>query len=105
VHYLTVKLVVLYTQPDDADGFDAHYLGVHGPLVEQLPGLERWESARFVSALDGGDQTYHRIAELYFADQAALQAALSSDASQATAGDYRQMAPPGSRRFVAAVDE
>jgi uncharacterized protein (TIGR02118 family) len=105
VHYMTVKLVVLYTQPDDADGFDAHYLGVHGPLVEQLPGLERWESARFVSALDGGDQTYHRIAELYFADQAALQAALSSDESRATAGDYRRIAPPGSRRFVAAVDE
>jgi uncharacterized protein (TIGR02118 family) len=38
---MTVKLVALYTQPDDVDGFDDHYLGVHGPLVEQLPGLER----------------------------------------------------------------
>jgi len=102
---MAVKLVVLYTQPDDADGFDDHYLGVHGPLVDQLPGLVRWESARFVSALDGGDQTYHRIAELYFTDQAALQAALGSDEGQATAGDYQQIAPPGSRMFVAAVDE
>src|SRR5437879_2690677 len=63
---MTVNLVVLYTQPDDADGFDEHYLGVHGPLVEQIPGLERWEGARFVAAPDGGEQTYHRIAELYF---------------------------------------
>lgn len=102
---MTVKLVVLYTQPDDAGGFDDHYLGVHGPLVERLPGLVRWESARFVGAADGGEQTYHRIAELYFADEAALQAAFGSEEGQATAGDYQQIAPPGSRMFVAAVDD
>jgi uncharacterized protein (TIGR02118 family) len=102
---MTVKLVVLYTQPDDADGFDEHYLGVHGGLVEQIPGLERWESARFVAAPDGGDQTYHRIAELYFTDQEALQAALGSAQGRAAAGDYQQIAPPGSRMFVAAMDD
>lgn len=102
---MTVKLVVLYTQPDDADGFDEHYLGVHAPLVEKVPGLQRWEGARFVSAPDGGDQTYHRIAELYFTDLAALQAALGSDEGNATAGDYQKIAPPGSRMFVAAIDE
>jgi conserved hypothetical protein len=102
---MTVKLVVLYTQPDDADGFDEHYLGEHAPLVDKVPGLERWEGARFVAAADGGEQTYHRIAELYFADQAALQAALDSDQGRATAADYQQIAPPGSRLFVAAIDE
>ena len=102
---MTVKLVVLYTQPDDTEDFDRHYLGVHGPLVEQVPGLVRWEGARFVGALDGGDQTYHRIAELYFTDQAALEAALGSDEGRATAGDYQQIAPPGSRMLVATVDE
>jgi uncharacterized protein (TIGR02118 family) len=102
---MTVKLGVLYRQPDDVDGFDEHYLGVHAALVEQIPGLERWEGARFVAAPDGGEQTYHRIAELYFTDQGALQAALGSDQGRATAGDYQQIAPPGSRMFVAAVDE
>lgn len=101
---MTVKLVVLYTQPDDADAFDKHYLAVHGPLVDTIPGLEKWEGARFVAAADGGESTYHRIAELYFTDQAALQAALGSDEGKATAGDYQQIAPPGSRMFVAAVD-
>jgi uncharacterized protein (TIGR02118 family) len=101
---MTVKLVVLYTQPDDADAFDRHYLGVHGPLVDKIPGLERFESARIVAAADGGDTTYHRIAELYFTDQAALQAALGSDEGKSTAGDYQQIAPPGSRMFVASVD-
>jgi uncharacterized protein (TIGR02118 family) len=102
---MTVKLVVLYTQPDDADRFDEHYLGVHGPLVAKIPGLERWEGARFLATPDGSELTYHRIAELYFTDQAALEAALGSDAGRATAGDYQQIAPPGSRMFVAAVDE
>jgi uncharacterized protein (TIGR02118 family) len=101
---MTVKLVVLYTQPDDADAFDEHYLAVHAPLVEKIPGLQRFEGARFGAALDGGEQTYHRIAELYFADQAALEAALGTDEGKATGRDYGQIAPPGSRMFVAALD-
>jgi uncharacterized protein (TIGR02118 family) len=102
---MTVKLVVLYTQPEDAERFDAHYLGIHGPLVEKIPGLLRWEGARIVGAPDGGDQTYHRVAELYFTDPAALQAALATEQGKATAGDYQQIAPAGSRMFVAAVDD
>jgi uncharacterized protein (TIGR02118 family) len=101
---MTVKLVVLYTQPDDADAFDEHYLGVHGPLADKIPGLERWESARMVAAADRGEQTYFRIAELYFADQEALEAALGSDEGKAVGADYQQIAPPGSRMFVATVD-
>jgi len=102
---MTVKLVVLYTPPADSDGFDEHYLGVHGPLVQTIPGLLHFESARLVGAADGGEQTYSRIAELSFADQAALEAALGSEQGKATAADYQQIAPPGSRMFVAAVDE
>jgi uncharacterized protein (TIGR02118 family) len=101
---MTVKLVVLYTQPDDPDDFDKHYLGVHGPLVDGIPGLQKWEGARFVAAADGGESTYFRVAELYFADQAALEAALGSDEGKATAADYQQIAPPGSRMFIAALD-
>jgi uncharacterized protein (TIGR02118 family) len=101
---MTVKLVVLYTQPDDANAFDEHYLGVHVSLVHKIPGLERFESARIVAATDGGESNYHRIAELWFADEAALQAAMGSDERKATAADYQQIAPPGSRIFLAAVD-
>jgi|SRR5580658_469172 uncharacterized protein (TIGR02118 family) len=101
---MTVKLVVLYTQPDDPAAFDEHYLGVHGPLVEKIPGLQRFEIGKFVAALDGGEQTYYRIAELYFADQAAMDAAFGSPEGGATAADYGQIAPPGSRMFVVTVD-
>ena len=48
--------------------------------------------------------TYHRIAELWFEDQESLQAALGSEEGKATARDYQQIAPPGSRMFIATVD-
>ncbi|HKC27235.1 MAG TPA: EthD family reductase [Jatrophihabitans sp.] len=101
---MTVKLVVLYSQPTDADEFDKHYLGVHVPLVERIPGLQRFEGARIAAAADGGEATYFRIAELWFADQEALQTGLGSEEGKATAADYQEIAPPGSRMFVAALD-
>jgi uncharacterized protein (TIGR02118 family) len=102
---VTVKLVVLYTQPSDPEAFDRHYLGTHMPLVRSIPGLDRAETGRVGAVLDGGEETYYRVAELYFADQAALQAAFGSSEGQATAAEYQQIAPPGSRMFIQALDE
>jgi uncharacterized protein (TIGR02118 family) len=102
---VTVKLVVLYTQPSDPEAFDRHYLGTHAPLVAAIPGLQRFESGQVATALDGGEKTYYRIAELYFADQAALQAAFASSEGQATAADYQEIAPPGSRMFIENIDD
>ena len=101
---MTVKLVVLYTQPDDPAVFDEHYLGVHMPLVAKVPGLQRAEAGRLTAALDGGAQTYYRITELYFADQGAMNTALRSPEGQATAADYQKIAPSGSRMFVQVLD-
>jgi uncharacterized protein (TIGR02118 family) len=102
---VTVKLVVLYTKPSDPEAFDAHYLGTIVPLVSAIPGLQRAETGWIDAALDGGEQPYYRIAELYFADQAALQAALASDEGRATAADYQKIAPPGSRMFTEILDQ
>ena len=102
---MTVKLVVLYTQPSDPDAFDRHYLGTHMPLVGAIPGLERAETGQITTALDGGEQTYYRVAELYFADQAALQGAFASEEGRATAADYQEIAPPGSRMFIEVLDD
>jgi uncharacterized protein (TIGR02118 family) len=102
---MTVKLIVLYTQPDDTDAFDRHYLGTHMPLAQAIPGLQRAETGRISAALDAGEKTYYRVAELYFADQKALEAAFGTDEGQATAADYQQIAPPGSRMFIEALDD
>jgi uncharacterized protein (TIGR02118 family) len=102
---MTIKLVVLYAQPADPAAFDEHYLGIHAPLVEKLPGLQRFETGRITAALDGGEQTYHRVAELYFADQAAMDGAFGSPEGAATAQDYGQIAPPGSRMLIEVIDD
>ena len=102
---MTVKLVVLYTQPEDHAAFDEHYLSVHMPMASKLPGLQRAETGTFTAALDGGEQTYYRIAELYFADQDALNAAFGSPEGATTAGDYGEIAPPGSRLLVEVLDD
>jgi uncharacterized protein (TIGR02118 family) len=102
---MTVKLVVLDTQPDDADAFDQHYAGTHMPLVAKVPGLQRTETGRVRAAIDGGEKTYYRITELYFADQAALQAGFGSAEGKATAADYQKIAPAGSRMYVMPVDD
>ena len=102
---MTVKLVVLYTHPDDPDAFDRHYLGTHMPLVAMISGLQRTETARIVAVADPGEQTYYRVTELYFADQGALDAAFGSEEGKASVADYQNIAPPGSRLFVAVPDD
>jgi uncharacterized protein (TIGR02118 family) len=102
---MTVKLVVLYPHPDDPAAFDDHYLGVHMPLVQAIPGLLRAESGRFDGALDGGEHSWYRIAELYFAGRAEMDAAFASPEGQATAADYGKIAPPGARMFVETIDD
>jgi uncharacterized protein (TIGR02118 family) len=101
---MTVKLVVLYTQPDDPDVFEHHYAGTHMPLVHQIPGLQHAEAGRFIAEADGGEAVFYRTASLYFADRAALDKALASAEAQAAAADYAKIAPPGSRMLVEAVD-
>jgi uncharacterized protein (TIGR02118 family) len=101
---MTVKLVVLYTEPADRAGFDRHYFDTHIPLVQAIPGLLRAETGRVKAAVDGGEITYYRIAELYFADPEAMNAGFSSPEGIATAKDYGQIAPPGSRMLAFDVD-
>jgi uncharacterized protein (TIGR02118 family) len=102
---MTVKLVVMYTQPLDHAAFDENYLAVHVPLVRKIPGLQRFEAGKVTAALDGGELTYYRIAELYFADQAAMDAAFGSAEGGATAQHYGAIAPPGSRMFIEVLDD
>src|ERR1700722_19591013 len=97
---MTVKLLVLYTPPEDPAAFDEHYLGVHVPLVEQIPGLLRNETGRFA-----GKSPFYRAAELDFADRDAMTAGLGSPEGAATAEDYQQIAPPGSQMLVQELDD
>jgi len=102
---MTVKLVVLYTQPDDPDRFDLHYREQHMPLARAIPGAQKVETGRIIAEADGGDPLWYRVTELYFADRDALDTALASQHGQASAADYGKIAPPGSRILVQGLDD
>jgi uncharacterized protein (TIGR02118 family) len=100
---MTVKMTVVYGTPEDAAKFDQHYSDVHTPLVHKLPGLERLEVAKVTGGPMGSPSPYHLIAELYFADEAALNEAFASPAGAETGQDFMAIAPPGSFMTVSTV--
>ena len=81
-----IKLVALYRRPPDHVAFDSHYDTVHIPLVREYPGLVRLEVTRITGA-PIGDTKYHLMAEMYFADKAAMDAALASREGKVVARD------------------
>jgi uncharacterized protein (TIGR02118 family) len=100
---MTVKLTVVYGNPDDAAAFDKHYHEVHMPIVGRWPGVERTEVAKVSGGPMGSPAPYHLITEIYFADEDALNAALSSDAGREAGQDFMGIAPPGSFMTVAEI--
>ena len=100
---MTVKLTVVYGTPEDAAAFEKHYMDVHVPIVERWPGLQRTELSRVSGGPFGSPSPYHWIAELYFADEAALNEALGSPAGAEAGKDFGAIAPPGSFMTVSTV--
>jgi uncharacterized protein (TIGR02118 family) len=100
---MTVKLTVVYGTPDNADEFEKHYMDVHMPIVQRFPNLQRAELARVDGGPFGSPSPYYWMAELYFADEAALNEALTSPAGAESGKDFGVIAPPGSFMTVSSV--
>ena len=82
---MTVKLVALWSTPQDEDTFDKDYEGTHMPLVGRLPGLTGAVASK---AIDG---PYYRMAELAFSSAGDLQSAIGSDAGKELLGDAQRL--------------
>ena len=85
------KLIVVYRIPRDPAEFDRYYAQVHTPLVKKMPGLRRLEVTRLTGAPSGASDLY-LIAELYFDNAAAREAALTSNEGKATEADLPKFA-------------
>ncbi len=83
---MTVKLIALYTKPDDEAAFRDHYHNVHLPLVEKTPHLEKTVIHRVTGALFG-EPAYFLIAEMYFPDRARFDEAMASPENRAAGKD------------------
>jgi uncharacterized protein (TIGR02118 family) len=64
-----VKLVAMFTKPEDPEAFDRAYFDVHLPLNAKTPGLRRTEVTR-VTGAPRGDSPYYLVTEMYHDDNA-----------------------------------
>jgi uncharacterized protein (TIGR02118 family) len=99
-----VKVTVLYGPPTDASAFEDYYANTHLPLAAKMPGVERFEASQVVGTPDGSEAPYYRVAEILFADHAALQASMASTEGQATVGDIPNFATGGATVLISDVD-
>jgi len=97
-----VKLVALYRHPEDTADFDRRYFEEHLPLARKMPGLRRVEVSRSVGA-PAGEPPYYLMAELYFDDRAALDAAMASEEGRAAAKNLMSFAGHLVRFLIAEV--
>jgi uncharacterized protein (TIGR02118 family) len=95
-----VRLIALYSQPEDPAAFDAHYRDVHAPIVERYPNLVSMRLTR-ADGVGGRPAAYYLMAEMSFAARADLDEALASDAGRESGRDLRNFAQAGVTLFVA----
>jgi uncharacterized protein (TIGR02118 family) len=90
-----IQLTVLYGQPQDPAAFDRYYHETHVSLAKRLPGLKGY-TVNKPTSLDPQERSpYYLIADFYFENTGALQAALQSSEGQAAAGDLQNFATGG----------
>ena len=80
-----VRLVALYSQPEDNDAFDAHYRDVHAPIVARYPNLVDVRLTK-ADGIGGRPAPFYLMAEMSFATRADLDEALASDAGRFMTG-------------------
>lgn len=95
-----VRLVALYSQPEDPAAFDAHYRDVHAPIVHRYPNLVSMRLTK-ADGVGGRPAAYYLMAEMNFASRADLDNALASDAGRESGRDLRNFAQTGVTLFVA----
>jgi len=69
------------------EAFAEYQVKTHVPLALQLPGLQRYELDLFRPAADGAEQPFDAVATVWFADRAAHDAALASEAGERARAD------------------
>jgi uncharacterized protein (TIGR02118 family) len=102
---MTIKLIAVYDQPEDAEAFFKHYKEVHTPLVKQTPGLQRLVLNRIVGDAFGGPAPYAAIAEMDYPDRETFDIAMKSSENQAVAKDLMSFAKGKVKVLVAESGE
>jgi uncharacterized protein (TIGR02118 family) len=81
-----IKLLILFRKPAEIEEFEAHFGGVHVPLIAAMPHVKRTTVARAIGA-PRGEPMFHLIHEVYFDDMNACNMALNSEQGRAAGND------------------
>ncbi len=95
-----MRLIALYSPPDDPAAFDEHYRSVHAPIVARYPGIREIRLTR-LDGVGGRPPSHYLMAEMVFDSRADLDAALASEAGRESGRDLRTFAQAGVTLFVA----
>lgn len=99
-----VKLIALYKVPTNIAEFDDQYFNTHIPLAMKMPGLRKAEVSH-VTGSPMGQAQYHLMAELYFDNKEALDAAMVSPEGKAAAKNIMSFAKDVVYMMFADVEE
>jgi conserved hypothetical protein len=99
-----VKLIALYKMPADKAAFDDNYFNSHIPLAMKMPGLKKAEVSK-VTGAPMGEAPYYLMAELYFDNKEALDAAMASPEGRASAKNLMGFAKEIVSMMFAEVEE
>jgi uncharacterized protein (TIGR02118 family) len=89
-----IKFMVVLVRRGDLDvaGFERYLAEVHGPLAEALPGLRGYSQNLVAPDPKRPRPAWDAIAELWFDDRAAMEAAWNSPAGAAASEDLARFA-------------
>ena len=100
---MPVKITINFSDPADPDAFVRHYVDVHVPLVNALPGLRHFEYGRAVTNFDGSPPDVFWSISMTFDDEAAMHAAFQSPEGKATMADMPNYAAGSMKSVVSEV--
>ena len=84
---MAVKITITFWEPLDPEAFEHHYVEVHAPLVNELPGLRAYEYGRALTNFDGSTPEAFWVVSLSFDDVEAMHASFASPTGQLTTAD------------------
>lgn len=99
-----IKLTLLYGHPVDPVAFESYYANTHLPMAAKIQGAIKLELTKFISAADGGNPAYYRMAEFLFSNPEEMQKTLHSPEGQAASADLPNFATGGVTFIVGVVE-
>jgi uncharacterized protein (TIGR02118 family) len=98
-------LVAIHKKPGmSRQEFVRYWREVHAPLAEKMPGVRRYVINPAIEAPGRGEPSFDGLAELWFDDVAAWEAALASPAGRETSADVAEFAQPDKMLLVVAEE-